>query len=90
MGDVLKVHFTPEQQDLIGTLDSLAEEADQDNIVAIAYVAQANDGTYEMSWAGDVSHYSMIDALKALIRAVRKDLRVVEKLEQATDKATRG
>ena len=77
MGEVVKVHFSPEQQDLIGTLDSLMTEADEDNIVAIGYVAQANDGSYEMSWAGDVSHYSMIDALKALIRAIRKEIRAL-------------
>jgi hypothetical protein len=78
MGDVVKVHFTEEQQDLIGTLDALITEADEENIVSIAYAAQTDDGSYEMSFAGDVTHHSMIDALKVLIRALRKDLRRLE------------
>ena len=73
MGELVKIHFSPEQQDLVGTIDTLSESAENDLIVAIGYVVQTEDGTYEMSWAGDVSHYSMIEALKVLIRALRKE-----------------
>lgn len=74
--NVVKVHFDADQQDLVGTIDELAEAAHDETIVSIGYVVGLVDGTYEMSWAGDVSHYSMIDALKVLIRALRKEAKV--------------
>jgi hypothetical protein len=81
MGDLVKVFFSTEQQDLVGTAHQLAEAAEEEVMIAIAYAAQADDGSYEMSWAGDVSHQSMVDALKALIRQLRKEMRDLEKRE---------
>ena len=76
--NVVKVFFSQEQQDLVGTVHLIAEGAEEETIIAIGYVAQCDDGSYEMSWAGDVSHSSMIEALKVLIRQLRKDLRNLE------------
>ncbi len=78
MGDVVKAFFSQEQQDLVGTIHGLAEGAEEEVWIALAYAVQADDGTYEMSWCGDVSHQSMIDALKALIRQLRKEMRNLE------------
>lgn len=72
MGEVIEVQFTPEEQDLVGTLDELMESSARRDIVSIAYVVQAEDGSYEMSWAGDVEFPSSIEALKVLIRNLRK------------------
>jgi hypothetical protein len=76
--NVVRVHFTPHQQDLLGTTEELYEAADQELIVAIGYVAQADDGSYELSWAGDVGHYSMIEALQKLIRELRKEAKKLQ------------
>jgi hypothetical protein len=56
----------------MGTIDDLADEAEARNIVSMAYVAQAEDGSYEMNWCGDVEFPSSIEALKVLIRNMRK------------------
>jgi hypothetical protein len=73
MDNVIRVHFTPEAQDLLGTAEELYEAADQEMIVSLAYAAQADDGTYEIYYCGDIGHYSMIEALQKLIRELRKD-----------------
>lgn len=77
--NVVKVFFSEEQQDLVGNINSLQEAAEEELLVSLAYVAQADDGSYEMSWCGDVAHQSMIDALKALIRQLRKEMRDLER-----------
>ena len=73
MGEVIDAMFTPEEQDLVGTLDELREAAIDRDIVSISYIVQAHDGSYEMSWAGDVEFPSAIEALKLLIRTLRKE-----------------
>ena len=73
MGEVIDVQFTPEEQDLVGTIDEISEAARDRTLVALAFVALADDGSYEMSWAGDLEFPSAIEALKLLIRALRKE-----------------
>lgn len=77
--NVVKVFFSEEQQDLVGTIQLVQEAVEEETAIAIAYAVQMDDGSYEMSWAGDVAHQSMIDALKALIRQLRKEMRDLER-----------
>ena len=72
MGDVIHGFFTEEEQDLVGMLTALSEAADSRDMVALAFVCQADDGSYEMSWCGDIEFPSAIEHLKILIRQMRK------------------